>query len=201
MQTIDNLIDVYRLNRQIGQPALTIMACEAAGMVPQLARVAHPFGVSVLSGGGFDSLTAKHDLAKEIAASARPVRLMHVGDYDPSGVHVFSALDEDVRAFLTKLNPDTQVVSERVAILPVHVGRFRLQTAPAKRTDNRRFDGIGGDATATVQAEALSPSDLATLVEAALRRGWDEAPADRLAARELAERGRLQRWLARARRP
>jgi hypothetical protein len=137
----------------------------------------------VISGGGFDSLTAKHDLAQEIAKSNRPVRLLHVGDYDPSGVHLFSALDEDVRGFLTRLNPDARVVSERVAILPEHVERFQLQPGPAKATDNRSFVGIGDDPTATVQAEALAPDDLADLVEAALRRGWDEDAADRLAAR------------------
>jgi hypothetical protein len=135
----------------------------------------------VISGGGFDSLTAKHDLAQEIAKSNRPVRLLHVGDYDPSGVHLFSALDEDVRGFLTRLNPDARVVSERAAILPEHVERFQLQPAPAKATDNRSFVGIGDDPTATVQAEARAPDDLADLVEAALRRGWDEDAADRLA--------------------
>ena len=82
LRTIDILVDGYRLNRQIGQPIYTILACEAGGMVPQLAREAGPFGVSVISGGGFDSLTAKHDLAQEIAKSVRPVRLLHVGDYD-----------------------------------------------------------------------------------------------------------------------
>ena len=55
MEVVCWRVDNYRLNRQIGQPALTILACEAAGMVPQLARVAHLFGVPVLSGGGFDS--------------------------------------------------------------------------------------------------------------------------------------------------
>ena len=169
-------------------------------MVPQLAREAHPLGVSVLSGGGFDSLTAKHDLAKEIADSDRPVRLLHVGDYDPSGVHVFNALDEDVRAFTMQLNPDARVIFERVAILPEHVESFNLQTAPAKSTDKRRFEGIGDDPTATVQAEALAPDQLASLVRAALRRDWDERATARLAEREQAERERLRRWLARSRR-
>jgi hypothetical protein len=178
------------------------MGCEAAGMVPQLARVADPFGVSVISGGGFDSLTAKHDLAQEIAKSIRPVRFLHIGDYDPSGVHVFSALDEDVRGFLKRLNPNVRVTPERVAILPAHIARFSLQTAPRKTTDNRSFQGTDDDPNATVQAEALDPADLAALVEAALRGGWDEAAADRLQEREDAERERLQRWLARSlRRP
>ena len=67
-------IDNYSLNRQIGQPVYTLLGCEAAGMVPQLARVAHPRGASVLSGGGFDSLTAKHDLAQEIARATGQCR-------------------------------------------------------------------------------------------------------------------------------
>jgi hypothetical protein len=40
MGTFDALVDGYRLNRQIGQPMFTIMACEAAGMIPQLAHAA-----------------------------------------------------------------------------------------------------------------------------------------------------------------
>jgi hypothetical protein len=190
MGTIEHIVKGYRLNRQIGQPTFTITACEAAGMVPQLACVTGPFGVSVISGGGFDSITAKHHLAQKIAESVRPVRLLHIGDYDPSGVHLFGSLDEDVRAFLMRLNPNARVFSERVAILPEHVARFRLQTAPAKTTDNRSFDGIGDDPTATVQAEALAPDDLAVLVEAALRSGWDEDAADRLADRDLERRAR-----------
>ena len=97
-----------------------------------------------------------------------------------------------------RLNPDTRMISERVAILPEHVGaRFGLQTAPKKASDNRSFEGIGDDPDATVQAEALDPADLAALVDAALRRGWDEGAAAHLQEREEAERARLQRWLAR----
>jgi hypothetical protein len=58
MRRFDYIVNNYRFDRQIGQPVHTSAACEAAGMVPQLARVADPFGVPVLSGGGFDSITA-----------------------------------------------------------------------------------------------------------------------------------------------
>jgi hypothetical protein len=202
MRSIAYRIDNYNLNRQIGQPMFTIASCEAAGMVPQLARLAGPYGVAVISGGGFDSITAKYDLAKEIAESTRPVRVLPIGDHDPSGVHRVSALEEDVRGFLKRLNPDVEVIFDTVAIRPEHVlpvaqGGFGLQTAPKKRTDNRSFAGIGDDPDATVQAEALDPADLADLFEAALRRGWDEDAAARLQEREEAERERLQRWLAR----
>jgi hypothetical protein len=199
MGTFERFINGYTLNRQIGQPFYTLMACEAAGMVPQLTRIARPFGVSVISGGGFDSVTAKYQLAQELAASERPVRLLHIGDYDPSGVHMYSALIEDALAFLEQLNPEAVVTPERVAVLPKHVKRFKLTTAPAKEGDDRRFAGIGDDPTATVQAEALKPSELATLVKAALRSKWDRGAAADLAAREQDERERLARWWADAR--
>jgi len=38
--------------------------CEASGMVPQLQRIADPFGIGVYSSGGFDSVTAKHQIAR-----------------------------------------------------------------------------------------------------------------------------------------
>lgn len=198
--TIRYIVDNYRLNRQIGQPVYTIVGCEAGGMVPQLARVADRFGVPVISGGGFDSITAKHDLAQEIAASKRPVRLLHIGDHDPSGKHMFSALDEDVRGFLARLNPNVRVIPKRVAILPEHVARFRLQTAPKKATDNRSFEGIGDDPNATVQAEAWAPDDLAGLLDADLRTDWDRDAERLLLAREEDDRERLQRWLEQSRR-
>lgn len=203
MESLRWRIDNYSLNRQIGQPMFTIVACEAAGMVPQLARVAGPFGAPTISGGGFDSVTAKHDLAKEIAESIRPVRVLDLGDHDPSGVARVDNLEEDVRGFLKRLNPDARVIFERVAVLPEHVlpraqGGFALQTAPKKASDNRSFAGIGDDPNATVQAEALDPADLATLLGDALRDGWDEDAAAHLVEREQDERERLQRWLARS---
>ena len=41
------------LDRTAGQRTRLIVMCEAAGMVPQLASVAGPYGVTVISSGGF----------------------------------------------------------------------------------------------------------------------------------------------------
>lgn len=195
---IERRFDDYLLNRQIGQPFNTIVGCEAGGMVPQLASVAHSFGVPVISGGGFDSITAKHDLAQEIAGSERPVRLLHIGDLDPSGVHLFSSLGEDLRGFLNRLNPDVGLETERVAVLPEHVARFGLQTVPKKAGDTKSFAGVGSDPNATVQVEALAPDQLAGLVTAAIERHWDTDAQTALEAREEEEKERVRNWLERS---
>ncbi|MFJ1787264.1 hypothetical protein ACIOML_23525 [Streptomyces anulatus] len=86
----------YRLDRQAGQP----VRLETAGMVPQLVAVADPYGVPVGSGSGFNALPAKRGAALRAAAGGhRVVRVFVVSDWDPSGVHLFSALAEDVTAF------------------------------------------------------------------------------------------------------
>jgi hypothetical protein len=51
-------------------------------MVPQIERIADPYGISVQSAGGFDSLTGKHDLALRLGEWPA-VQILHIGDYDP----------------------------------------------------------------------------------------------------------------------
>jgi hypothetical protein len=88
------------LDRTAGQRTRLIVMCEAAGMVPQLARVAEPYGLPVISSGGFESVTEKHRLAEDLTAEdCRPAEVLHIGDHDPSGAHLFLALAEDVQAF------------------------------------------------------------------------------------------------------
>jgi hypothetical protein len=74
MAAVRHSSTTFRLDRQAGQPRQLIIMSEAAGMVPQLERVAHPFGVEVLSSGGFDSTTAKHAFGVQGRWAAEPSR-------------------------------------------------------------------------------------------------------------------------------
>src|SRR5688572_4606243 len=93
-RAIVNTADRFRLDRQTGQPRRLALWCEASGMMPQLARVAEAYSVPVFSSGGFDSLTIKFNIAEEFSSWKR-VKVLHIGDHDPSGIHVFHSLAED----------------------------------------------------------------------------------------------------------
>ena len=149
----------YRRDRQEGQARRLVVWCEAGGMVPQLERVAAEYSVPVYSSGGFDSVTAKHAVAEEFSAMGAAT-VLHIGDLDPSGVHMFGSLDEDVRAFLEQLGGD--VVFVRLAVTREQVDAMQLPTAPPKATDRRAFSGD------TVQAEAIPPDELARIVRRAI---------------------------------
>ena len=129
-------------------------------MVPMLYRAAEGFGVPVLSSGGFDSLSAKHDLARELAGWPA-AEVLHIGDLDPSGVHLFQSMAEDVAAMVRALG-GCDVRFSRLAVTSEQAARMGLPTAPPKATDRRAFDGE------TVQAEAIAPDVLSELVRDAI---------------------------------
>jgi hypothetical protein len=153
-----------RLDRQKGQARRVVLWCEASGMVPQIARIADPFGIEVMSSGGFDSLTDKHRMGRRWHAQS--ITVMHLGDHDPSGVHVFSSLADDIRAFAGTYNADVEFV--RLAVTPEQARFYNLPSAPPKPTDNRRFDG-----EETWQCEALDPRTLAEIVRSAIEERLD----------------------------
>lgn len=133
-------------------------------MVPQLQAVADPYGVPVYSGSGFNSLPGKRGAALRAAAGGhRTVRIFVVSDWDPSGVHLFSALTEDVTAFAAADAPGTRIDFERLAVTEQQIADHQLPTAPPKATDRRSFAGIS-----TTQAEALPPDVLAGVLRSAI---------------------------------
>jgi len=164
-----------------GQPRWVELWCEAGGMAPQLARVVHPYGVTVYSCGGFDSLTAKYGAAQRIAGWGVPTVVLHVGDFDPSGLTMFQAALEDVAAFADA--EGAEVVFKRVAVTPDQVARHNLPGAPPKKSSHDSIWRSGEDA---VQAEALPPDVLAAEVQQAVE---TELDMDALKAAKSSEVG------------
>jgi hypothetical protein len=175
------------LDHSAGQNTRLVVICEAAGMAPQLGRVATPYGVTVMSGGGFDSLTDKHKFAEELTEQDCPTEVLHVGDHDPSGVSMFLAFLEDIQAFARELGG--QATFTRLAVTPQQIATYRLPTAPPKDTDRRAFRGR------TCQAEALAPDVLANILRTAIEARMDMNQYRRVLRREQAVRRELTRKL------
>jgi hypothetical protein len=127
--------ETFTLDRQAGQERRILLWCEAGGMVPQLERIAHEYSVQVASSGGFDSLTSKHAIGEQLAEV--PTLVLHIGDHDPSGVHMFGSLGEDVQAFADYYGGKVEFI--RLDVTPDQVAEYDLPTAPPKTTDRRAF--------------------------------------------------------------
>jgi hypothetical protein len=171
------------LDRTAGQQIRLAVFSEAAGMVPQLARICEPFGITAMSGGGFESLTDKHNFAAELARHDRPTEVLHIGDHDPSGVSMFAAYLEDVEAFTRELGGTATFT--RLAVTPEQIALYDLPTVPPKPGDRRAFNGE------TCQAEALAPDVLAAILRDAIEARIDRRALDRVLKRERQVRREL----------
>lgn len=179
----------FQLDFMQYQPRHVEVLCEAGGMVPQLERVAEPYGVAVRSSGGFDSTTVKHQLGRLYGNQSKPVVVLHVGDLDPSGEHICSNLAEDVGAFTSHYGGALSVM--RIAVTEDQQAAFDLPTAPTKPTDRRSFS-----AAFTVQAEALPPDALASIVRNAIEQQLDMAALAQAIDHQQMLRADLQRRVA-----
>jgi hypothetical protein len=166
--------EYYRRNKLANQGVDIRVYCEAAGMMPQLHDICEPYSVPVYSCSGFDSLTAKWDLAqacwRRYTYQGRQTVILHLGDFDPSGDSIFNdGLVEDIHTFLLEdvphKNPEDVAIFERVALRPGHAEEFELDTAPPKASDSRTANWSGSE---TCQLEALPPDVLADLLTEAI---------------------------------
>jgi hypothetical protein len=170
----------FRLHKGLEQPVYCELWVEASGMVPQAAAVAHDYGISVYSAGGFNGLTDKYETAQRLAREMRdrPVVVLHVGDYDPSGCAIIDSLAQDIKAFTDVLEPSGELEFRRIVVTPEQIDRFELPTAPQKVTDRR-----GEEMDETVQAEALPPDVLADEIREACEAVYDHEVAAEVEAR------------------
>ncbi len=195
---VRELGDRYERDKLARQPVDVRVYCEAAGMMPQLARVCRRYSAPVYSGSGFDSLTAKYDLARTCMAAytyrGKPTAILHLGDYDPSGMSIYDRMRDDVLAFLSKdvpaVAPSRVAIFKRVALTVEQVRLHGLPTAPPKRSDGRS----AGWAGETCQLEALPPETLADLLAEAIESFLDP----RILAGDREMEARERRQIARA---
>lgn len=154
----------FLLNRQTDQKIKTFIWCETRGMVPQIAAAVKDYHIPVLSSGGFDSTTTKHNFAQRVSKLQDTV-VLHIGDHDPSGTHIFSSLEEDVTAFWQHytIGENKSLRFIRLAVTPQQIEDMQLPIMPPKETDNRSFEGM------TTQCEAIPPKRLREIVQKGVR--------------------------------
>jgi hypothetical protein len=168
----------FRLDRQEGQSRRLLIMVEARGMKPQIETVVRDYGVPVIGSGGFDSLTAKYQLADALGCREGITEVLHIGDRDPSGEHLFLSLADDVAALIRDRHLPGLVQFTRLAVTSDQIVAFDLPTAPPKPTDRRSFEGE------TVQAEAIPPDVLARIVTDAVTERLDDQIYQQVLSRE-----------------
>ncbi len=182
---------VYQLDRQEGQALYIEIVVEAAGAVEQVYRTTGKYGVPVLSGSGFVSITALRGMVLRAETRAIPTMILVAGDLDPAGRDIRARVASDIAAFAEGHDADIEV--ETIALTEGQVDDLGLIKAPMPKPKQDKYPWWPHGWT--VELEAVSPEDLAGIVSEAIEELTDADTRQAVIDREAEERADLMRQL------
>ena len=178
----------YRRDFWLHQPRRVLIVSEKGTVRGVLAPVLNEFGVGFRVMHGFSSATAVYDIAQD--CDGRPLIILYIGDYDPSGMFMSEV---DLPERLAKYDGD-HVQVKRIALTQAH---HSLPWFPAsdKKGDTRYPWFVRNYGDRCWELDALDPNDLRALVRKAIRRKIEPIAWKRCAVVEKAEQESLRHVL------
>jgi hypothetical protein len=141
-----------------------------------LEPIAQEKGVNLITGAGELSYTACRMLIERAKESGRPVRILYVSDFDPSGECMPVSVARKIEFVVRKEGLDTDIQVRSIALTKKQCDEFELPRVPIKETDKRgdRWAEKHSEGATEVDAlEALHPGALGEIVEAEIARYYD----------------------------
>jgi hypothetical protein len=131
--------------------------------------VVERWGLRLFVARGFSSITYLHSAAEEILADGRPTIVYTLGDFDPSGLCASAKIAEE----LPRMARGVDVQVERIAVTLDQIRDWDLPTRSVKKKDSRARKFIEEYGEISVELDAIPPTDLRALVDAAIARHAD----------------------------
>lgn len=174
----------YRRDVWASQPIYIETWLEKDALSGIFEDVLNPYGVTLNVGRGFDGWDSIHN-ASERFITDKPVVVLYFGDFDPSGEDMVRSL----RDRLSELGSEPEII--KCALTPDDIGRYRLPTDFAKKSDTRRDAFVRKFGDVSVELDALPLDVLKNRVVEEVESRIDMKALRRVHRQERKERRRL----------
>jgi len=159
------------------------------------------YGVNLVTGVGFMSITSVVGLLKRINETGKPGRIFYISDFDPAGARMPTSVARQIEYWLADYAAEADVKLNNIVLTKEQVERYRLPRIPIKDSDKRKanFEDRYGEGAVELDAlEALHPGILASIVEENILRFWDSELQEKIVeARNEAKEELDKYWQAR----
>jgi hypothetical protein len=170
---------------------------EKSTMDDVLVPLCRRYGVNLVTGLGFMSITSVIDLLKRVSEAGKPCRIFYVSDFDPAGDGMPTAVARQIEYWLATYALKADIKLNPIVLTKEQVEQYRLPRIPVKDSDRRKanFEERYGEGAVELDAlEALHPGELARIVKENITQFRDGELEDKVAeAREMAE-DELEAW-------
>ena len=118
---------------------------------------------------GYSSATSLYECGQRLAGTNKRIRILHLGDHDPSGIDMTRDLEERLSMFAER-----EVIIKRLALNFDQVEEMHLPPNATKESDTRSAE-YNKHFSASWELDAVEPATLADLVRKAVQKYRDEA--------------------------
>lgn len=202
---LDAAIQQYALPRQEGQSTYVEVWVEKDALSGVLKRVTSKYHVPILVNRGYSSASAMFDSYQRFKAayeSGQAIRVLYLGDYDPSGMDMIRDIkSRTLEFFMGEYEiEDEEYAAESMdfKVFPIALTREQIRQYnpppnPAKTTDPRAKDFIERHGSTSWEVDALRPEVLNNLLDEAIRQNIDESAYMEIVGKEDADKEKLRR--------
>ena len=186
---------MYRKDYWQTQPERVELWVESDSIASFLLEIVQRYGLPMYVCKGQASKSYIYAAARAAEALGKPVRILYLGDFDPTGVKIDQSLTQRYGRYGA-----VDLSIERIGITPRQIIDMSLMGTPAKRKDPNyssfvRYCADHGLPVEAVETEAMHPVDLRSLVTEAIDSTIDGRAWAAVADYEESERLQLQRFV------
>ncbi len=186
-EAIARTAESYRRALWDDQDAYVEVWCEKEALAGVLYQITQLYDVPLMVVKGFPSKDFVHGAAQTIDGMSKPAYLYYFGDWDPSGLLIWT----DIQNKIQRYTAAAPVKFHRVAVTQEQIGRYQLPTRPTKREGNSHAKDFLGD---SVEVDAIPVDVLQELARDAIERHIDQRQFEITRIAEESEREALKGW-------
>lgn len=197
---LDVVVKQFKLPRQEGQKIYLEVWVEKDALSGVLKRITSKYHVPILVNRGYSSASAMYDafmrFVSDGAYKNKEVKILYLGDFDPSGLDMIRDVYDRITEFQFGYNDGYDVDNmkfsvEHLALTSNQIKQFNPPPNPAKLTDPRAKDFVRQYGGTSWEVDALNPETLNALLETAILANIDENMYKKIVKREEVERKKL----------
>lgn len=189
---LESLASQYEKPRQEGQNVYVEVWVEKDALSGVLSRVTEKYHIPILVNRGYSSASAMYEAYRRFKSKTpwQKIRIIYLGDYDPSGIDMIRDVEDRIREFFQRTNVDFQVLP--VALTRAQIDQYDPPENPAKVSDSRYNKFAAEHGESSWEVDALRPEVLDQILTDAIEELIDVDMYENVVAEEEAEVEKLR---------
>lgn len=200
---VEACVDQYEKKRMDGQETYVEVWVEKDALSGVLRRVTDRYHVPIMVNRGYSSTSAMFDaftrFRRAYGNEGQKVRILYLGDYDPSGLDMIRDIEDRILEFADGYWREDAYTREQFEfeIMPIALTREQIDLYnpppnPAKLKDPRAGQFVAEHGKTSWEVDALRPEVLDDLLDSWIRSYIDEEKYEAIVKQEDADKEKLR---------